>query len=254
MNFDSKFEAKVSFLFFDAADLASHIYELHESTLDDCIFQLRNILSQTKNLKGVQLFVNGDTLEISRFIREISDGFEDVAFFGTKANVFLDDMMKSEQPYIISNHKLISDGILAVTYSGENLNIMMDYRLGWTQLGRGMVATVDKDRPRQIGDICLLSVDGKPAAELYERYLGVKNTPDFLLNINEFPLVLERGDTTIVRVPFYNGPEGELYFFRRYRRRGDLRLARRVRRRRHFCPICLMRSARRSMRSPEWMN
>ncbi|SET48941.1 Signal transduction histidine kinase [[Clostridium] aminophilum] len=213
LNFDSKFEAKVSFLFFDAADLASHIYELHESTLDDCIFQLRNILSQTKNLKGVQLFVNGDTLEISRFIREISDGFEDVAFFGTKANVFLDDMMKGEQPYIISNHKLISDGILAVTYSGENLNIMMDYRLGWTQLGRGMVATVDKDRPRQIGDTCLLSVDGKPAVELYERYLGVKNTPDFLLNINEFPLVLERGDTTIVRVPFYNGPEGELYFF-----------------------------------------
>ncbi|MDT3844278.1 MAG: response regulator [Bacillota bacterium] len=212
-NLESKFEAKVSFLFFNSADLSSHIYDLRELSLDDCIYRLKTVLANTKNLKGVQLFVNGDTLEISRFIREISEGFEDVAFFGTKANVFVDDMMKGEQPYIISNHQLIMEGILAVTYSGEDMNIMMDYRLGWTQLGRGMVAKVDKDRPRQIGDTCLLSVDGKPAVELYERYLGVKNTPDFLLNINEFPLVLERGDTTIIRVPFYNGPEGELYFF-----------------------------------------
>lgn len=206
--------AKISFLFFESSDSTVFEYDFDEVTQEEATRDLREKLMGIPNLRGVQLFTHGRRMEISRFINELTEGFdEDVAFFGTKASQYLQDLFAGITPYLIGTNRVIDRGVLAVAYSGEDLDLMLDYRLGWKVLGRGVKAHVDSNRERPLGDTSLVKLDDLPAVGLYEKYLGIENTRNFLSNINEFPLILQRDGIQIVRVPFLNDEDGTLYFY-----------------------------------------
>ena len=79
--------AKISFLFFESSDSTVFEYDFDEVTQEEATRDLREKLMGIPNLRGVQLFTHGRRMEISRFINELTEGFdEDVAFFGTKAS------------------------------------------------------------------------------------------------------------------------------------------------------------------------
>ena len=206
--------AKISFLFFESSDSTVFEYDFDEVTQEEATRDLREKLMGIPNLRGVQLFTHGRRMEISRFINELTEGFdEDVAFFGTKASQYMQDLFAGITPYLIGTNRVIDRGVLAVAYSGEDLDLMLDYRLGWKVLGRGVKAHVDSNRERPVGDTSLVKLDDLPAVGLYEKYLGIENTKNFLSNINEFPLILQRDGIQIVRVPFWNDEDGTLYFY-----------------------------------------
>jgi hypothetical protein len=87
--------AKISFLFFETSDVNAFEYDFDDVTQDECTADLREKLQAIPDLRGVQLFTHGKTMEISRFINELTEGFdEDVAFFGTKASQYMQDLLR----------------------------------------------------------------------------------------------------------------------------------------------------------------
>lgn len=124
--------------------------------------------------------------------------------------------MKLEQ-YVIGK-KGIHMGVLMILYSGESLHVHGEHILGWKPIGKEMVIT------ETFGNNCLSRIDDEPATEIYKKYLGVEAGKTlFFANIVEFPMVIERDDVRIARVPFFFDEQHRLYMV------GDVRQGERVR-------------------------
>ena len=76
-----------------------------------------------------------------------------------------------------------------------------------------------------IGDTAVETIDGRPAVEIYKKYLGVEPNESFTFNICEFPLVVRRNDTLDARVPCNFGEDGKLYFMGDFRADDQVRLS-----------------------------
>lgn len=62
------------------------------------------------------------------------------------------------------------------------------------------------------GNNCLSRIDNIRPTEVYHRYLNVTPDENFVYNISEFPLAIERNGCVIARVPPRYDDEGRLYF------------------------------------------
>ncbi len=203
---------RVSFLFLDHSNAQVYEYDMEEEDEDVCVEALRHAIESTPYVKGVMLIPYGQTLDLSDIVERLQEGNKSVPFFGATASSNLQDYMNSIQPYVFGT-KFIRNGVVAVVFSGEDLHIYADYRLGWKALGHEMSAHVDKDAPRVIGDTQLVKLDEYPAAQVFQRYLGVPIDENLFENIAEFPLVVQRNGLPLVRIPFFVGQEHELYFY-----------------------------------------
>ena len=84
--------------------------------------------------------------------------------------------------------------------AGEHISISMDYILGWEPIGREMEVTLDP-RAAEIGETTICLIDGKPALEVYRKYLGVEWNDNFIMNVCEFPLMVQQNGVKICLVP-----------------------------------------------------
>ncbi len=87
------------------------------------------------------------------------------------------------------------DGVVLVCLSGTELAVRMQYLFGWHPVGKYMTVS-DVSDDNYVGKI-----DGIPAAQIYQKYIGVQPDEYFNMNIIEFPLVLERAGQVIGRIP-----------------------------------------------------
>ena len=85
-------------------------------------------------------------------------------------------------------------GILIVFYGGINFYLTAIKISGWQPLGRTFRVT------RASGSV-VYELDGRPAYEVYHKYLNIANDENFFMNALEFPMFYEHNGTTIVRAP-----------------------------------------------------
>ena len=242
-------------------------------------------IAAMKNVKGVLVMCAGVTLSLSEFLDGVSEGNEDIPFFGAMAGIFqrqslnldmcdnifsrdaakpscqnnlvetvsavskkamellptitgseidtakigetfktnevffVDNGMASgrEMQYVVGQGELHEVGIVMAIFSGENLRIMTDCIFGWQPLGKEMVA---RSTSCKTG---VATIDGIPATDIYKKYLNVTADKNFLENICEFPLVIDRDGFDIARVPPIYDEKGAIYF------NGDVKDGERVR-------------------------
>lgn len=94
---------------------------------------------------------------------------------------------------------LFDSGFTALLIAGEHIDINLEYILGWEAIGREMdVELAERD---VIGESQLRSIDGRPAVEIYRKYLGVEWDIFFIRNVCEFPLMVRRNGVDICMVP-----------------------------------------------------
>ncbi|MGX8699599.1 MAG: HD domain-containing phosphohydrolase, partial [bacterium] len=98
---------------------------------------------------------------------------------------------------------LLTSGFTAMVIAGEHISVAMDYVLGWEPVGREMEVTLEKDVPQadRIGETTIRLIDGVPALEIYRKYLGVEWNESFIMNVCEFPLMVEQNGVKICLVP-----------------------------------------------------
>lgn len=123
----------------------------------------------------------------------------------------------SEHSFLWLNGQVSTKGNVMIALLGENLEIFSKSYLGWKAFSQEMSLT--KTEGKWVHEI-----DGRPASEMYERYLGIKNDVHFLEHINGFPLLYDHNDDYLARVPIVATDSGSLLFLNDQSRNKNFRL------------------------------
>ena len=171
---------------------------------------LSQSLERTEDVKSVALFPANLSLDVTSFLQVASVGYGDVPFFGAMA--FPSESIIMPDPHGGSfsiGDKLLASGFTAAILSGADLHVFMDYVLGWRAVGGEMEFV--SGTPSDLGEGCISTIESAPALEVYDRYLGVGWDENFVLNVCEFPLMVNRNGVDQCMIPFSAGDAGELY-------------------------------------------
>jgi len=172
--------------------------------------RLAQVLEGTDDVKGVALFPANLSLDVTSFLRSASAECGDVPFFGVMA--FPSESVILPQPHggsFCLGDELLGSGFTTVIFSGADLHVFMDYVLGWRAVGGEM--ELAPGVPSELGEGCISVIDGAPALQVYDRYLGVGWDENFVTNVCEFPLMVNRNGVDLCMIPFAAGEAGELY-------------------------------------------
>lgn len=111
----------------------------------------------------------------------------------------------TEKPaYIFDDSRTYDSGFYVCCYDGP-VHIMNRYILGWIPIGRSLKITGTAD-PHTI-----TTIDGKPALDIYKKYLHIHPNEYFYSKSAPFPLLVHRGPVDLTAIPLGFGPKGELY-------------------------------------------
>ena len=224
--------AVISCCYFEKADI--ELIEIDASEVDDVnelALDLNERLKKIPNLKGVEVVTSGGKERVARFLDMISAGLESVPFFGAEAGANDKLRAKNMHSIIASMHpenftdltqyvaseKIHREGIVIVTYSGEDLHLMAEYNFGWKPLGKEMRIT------ETLGNNCVAKIDNVPAIEIYKKYLNIEPNKFLIFNTFDFPFVVNRGGIDASRVGTVYDEEGRLYMT------GDVRQGEKIR-------------------------
>jgi len=186
----SVFEKSILYSF-DACDADSYTLGL---TLSKKIF--------TKDTKCVITFLDG----LAHNGQEYLQGLEAMNFNNAViAGGMAADMLRFEKTYTFHGEKVLSGGAVCVALSGDDLDVLQDYNLGWRAVGPTF--TVTKSDGARVYEI-----DHKPIKDVYEEVLGsfaVENMPASTI---EFPLILQDGDMQIARSMLSVAKDGSILY------------------------------------------
>ena len=123
--------------------------------------------------------------------------------------------------YVFDASGIYSDTFIGVVFHGDDLHIKVTYNFGWTPVGKTMTITA-LENPYTVKEI-----DGRPAAEVYEKYLGIpyKTNGLSIFNICEFPLTVEKNGLRYARIPYTWTKDGKLKFTAAFREGEEIRLS-----------------------------
>lgn len=182
--------------------------------------KMGELIASYPNVKAAAVYCNHLGTEFSLFFNKLVSDNDGVVFFGASAGAFgnleeikaaspnlllIDVHNNQDEQFIIGEH-IISHGIVIAIFCGEELDVQGDYILGWKPLGKELTIT------EAIGINCIARLDDIPATEIYHHYLRVTPDENFVFNIAEFPLAIERNGCLIARVPPIHDAAGRIYF------------------------------------------
>ena len=127
----------------------------------------------------------------------------------TKGGIITRELIENNH-YIIAEDRFITDGFTAVVFSGESLNVQLNYALGWHPIGHEMEARLGERL--DTGECTLAEIDGMKAVDLFHEYLGVRPDKYFSNNICEFPLIVHRNGADICLIPYDYDEDGKVFF------------------------------------------
>ncbi|MBQ9526509.1 MAG: response regulator [Fretibacterium sp.] len=186
---------------------------------------LSHFLDGIEDVKGVVLFPSNMALNVTEFLETVTEGREEVPIFGTMAygrtGAWYGEIVKGSLFGIGEN--LLDSGFTAAVFAGKDLNVYMDYILGWHPIGREFSVKLGGKSP--YGGATLTEIDGHPAPEIYKKYIGVEWNEKFMWNTSDFPLMVRRNGVDISLIPLTKGSGTELYFIATLREGEKLRLS-----------------------------
>ena len=153
-----------------------------------------------KAIKGIQLLSINCNSFIENYINEIYPKLNDVFMFGGLVG------NNSNNDYIIFNDIIMNKGIVFVLYESLSLNFIYRIGSGWRALGPKLEIT------KVSNQTIINELNYKPAIQLYEKYLNIKNDEYFLKNTTIFPIEIIRNGEKVLRQPYSCKKDGSLQF------------------------------------------
>ncbi|WP_172256816.1 FIST signal transduction protein [Saccharibacillus deserti] len=154
--------------------------------------------AQEPEVRGILLYATTQRMDGAGLLRGMRGLLPEVPVFGAGAASY---EYGTESSPVLAGGQLYRDGAAAVVFRGEELKIQARDYLGWEPLSRDMTVTETG------GPTWIKTLDGVPAAEVYEKYLGIRNDEHFFKNMLEFPLMIKRADQILARVPVAKRPQ-----------------------------------------------
>ncbi len=164
---------------------------MEENAAED-VALLKKYCDENPWVQAVEMHATIMDMSMMEFCSEMTLLREDIQVFGGGAfNPDMDD----ETAFVFSKgNDFLEHGIIFLLLGGEDFHIYSTLISGWKPLKRKFKVT---KADRQI----LYELDGKPALDVYRRFLNINKNDRFFSNTLEFPLFLEHGDIDILRCP-----------------------------------------------------
>ncbi len=125
--------------------------------------RIREYLDSVPDIKAAEFILPGTELETKALFDEISACRSDILIFGGYSG---GHAMNAAVHYAFDADGIKYDAIFVTVFAGENIHIDMDKVIGWEALGVPFTVTkADGHR--------LIELDGRPASEIYERFLHI---------------------------------------------------------------------------------
>lgn len=192
----------LTFLCFEHPSFTIERFDLSRS--EEAIGEaVRQSLLKEEDRKCVMTFFSGKPRDIGRILQKL-----DVPAVGATAGVEGFFSTGAGASFVFDAEGVYTETLLTVLFHGKDLHVMASHNCGWTSVGKTMKITKLKD-PYTVAEI-----DGQPAANLYEKYLGIpwRQNRLSISNICEFPLAVESGGLNLARIPWSWDDEGNLNF------------------------------------------
>lgn len=183
----------VLFTFFESSSVKMFSYDCKPGT-EEAIGNILicNIEAVDAELKGVLLLSTPISNDSGRLFNTITAHDFKFPIFGGGAG----DYANQRKTLVYDGKKSYSQGVVAVAFSGQDLHIEVFTSLGWQPMSKEMTIT-------EVGEVCIKTIDNKPAFSVYEKYLSIKADEDFYQNSLEFPFLITRNNQSIARTPFF---------------------------------------------------
>lgn len=205
----------VNFTLFEESTVRVFAYDFHEKKSNTAGRELLSILQADKEAAAVEVISAGFHLDINPFFKQLSASRRKIIFFGGLA----DDGSLGKNGLVFTHSTQLRHGVVVAVFSGKNLHVQGSSSFGWKPLGRTMTVT------KMDGDFCLQELDGRPPLAVFERYLDIRNTDDFLVEALTFPFYFERHGTILARHPRRCRDDGSMMFGADFRVGEEVRLA-----------------------------
>ncbi|MUP39024.1 FIST N-terminal domain-containing protein [Labilibaculum euxinus] len=183
----------VLFSFFESAKLNLFSYSCQlgeEEKVGNALLKNTKLLDD--KIKGMLLLSTPITNDSGKIFNTLATSSLDFPIFGGGAG----DYANERETLVFDGEKCYKEGIVAVCFSGGNLQIELSSCLGWQPLSKEMTIT-------DVGDVAVKTIDNMPAFSVYEKYLGIKADNNFFQNSLEFPFIITRNNHEIARTPFF---------------------------------------------------
>ena len=115
------------------------------------------------HVKGDELLFPGTELNTRPFFRELSKCRKDIQIWGGYSG---DHVLNAPVHFIFDTTGVLYDSVLVTALAGENIFIDVDKCIGWEPLGPSFRVTKAEGNR-------LIELEGRPASEIYEKFLQI---------------------------------------------------------------------------------
>lgn len=167
-------------------------YPFTEDNYKEAVDDLKRHCEENPWVNSIEMLATIMDMSMKGFCDEMGTLPEDIQVFGGGAfNPDMDD----EVAHVFSKGNGFSGhGIIFLLLGGEDFHAYSTFISGWKPLERRFrITKADKE--------VLYELDGRPAFEVYKRFLNIEKNDNFFSNTLEFPLFLEREGVDILRCP-----------------------------------------------------
>jgi diguanylate cyclase (GGDEF)-like protein len=192
----------IGFTFFQKSTVSVLAVPCQDEDLRRAGAELGKRMSRCRGkIAGVILLATPLSIDAGALLQGIESTAGDLPIFGGGAA----DYAAMAHSLVFAGDQQYSRGAVAVVLSGNELHIEPSTYLGWRPLSKSMQVT-------EVDRLSVKTVDGKPAFDVYRRYLNIPNDENFFLNALEFPFLFERSGELLARVPIAATSDGALQF------------------------------------------
>lgn len=150
--------------------------------------------------KGVILLTSPLNRDANIIVRELIESSFDFEIFGGGSGDY-----KHEYSLLLSGDQVFESGLIAICFDGASLQIEKHTFVGWSPMSKEMTITkADFNK--------VITIDNKPAFDIYKKYLNIKNDSNFFAEAIGFPLLIKSNNDYLARVPINVTSDGGLEF------------------------------------------
>lgn len=186
----------VTIQFFEKSDVHTAIYDFSKEPMGELGEKARIFCQRQNNLSALLLLMTQRCYDFEPFLTALDKLGKDIPICGGYAHTYRNE----DGIYVFTKDTILSRGILLVTFSGD-VKVMTTSVMGWQPLGRTMTITAID------GPLVIRSLDHKPAAYFYQKYL---HSTDFGKGELLFPLVRSRHQVQLSILPLESRSNGAL--------------------------------------------
>lgn len=176
-------------------------YPLTEENSHEVARSLISNIDDNPWVKSVTTFTTMRGMSMTIYCEELSEIPPNIVFCGGGA--FSEDINETAAFVFSSVGELSDHATVFLLTGGEDYYVRATHVTGWKPLGRSHEVT-------KASGATLYELDGKPAYDVYYRYLNIKNDENFFSNTLEFPFLYKLNRQDILRAPIASNEDGSL--------------------------------------------